>query len=133
MKQIAALLLSTVALLTFGGSQAAEGGRWFDIAGPQLAPAARQESWVPVGALGRYVANGVAHVDVVALSLKPGLHDPASIQPPLEAAVDAIRKVVSDDPVLMTNLEARGYSLDDVVGLSHSPFGKVTLFVTTQA
>jgi hypothetical protein len=133
MKHIAALLLSTLTLLTFGGSQAAE--RWgsWAIAGPKLLPAAREESWVPVGALGRYVANGAARVDVVPLNLEVGLDGPSSFAPQLSAAVEAIRSVVADDPLLVTNLKARGFSPEDVVGLNHSPLGTVTLFVTSQA
>jgi hypothetical protein len=133
MKHIAALLLSTLTLLTFGGSQAAERWGWSDVTGPHLLPAARQESWAPIGALGRYVANGVDHVDIVPVSLKLGPGGPTPVAAQLNAAVDAIRTVVADDPLLVTNLKARGFGPEDVVGLSHSPYGTVTLFVMSEA
>lgn len=133
MKHIAALLLSTLALLTFSGSQGAERWGWSEITGPRLLPAAREDSWVPVGVLGNYVAGGAARVQIVPLSLKPELRASTSVAPQLGAAVDAIRSVVADDPLLVTNLKARGFDPEDVVGLSHSPFGIVTVFVTSQA
>jgi hypothetical protein len=56
----------------------------------------------------------------------------ASALPQLEEAIAAIRTVVAQDPALFTNLKARGFAPDDVVGLTHGPSGEVTLFVSNQ-
>ena len=52
--------------------------------------------------------------------------------PQLDEAIEAIRIVVAEDPALSTNLKARGFGPDDVVGLTHGPSGEVTLFVSNQ-
>ena len=137
MKQIAALLLATVSLLTFTNASASDRWGWSDLYAPQLLPAAREDSWVPVGALGSYVANGATRVKVVPLPVEaaatkaPGILSAAF--PQLDEAIEAIRIVVAEDPALSTNLKARGFGPDDVVGLTHGPSGEVTLFVSNQA
>lgn len=136
MKQIAALLLATVSLLTFTDASAADRWGWSDLETPQLLPAAREDSWVPIGALGSYVANGATRVKVVPLAVEatatkaPGILSAAF--PQLDEALEAIRVVVAEDPALSTNLKARGFDPDDVVGLTHGPSGEVTLFVSEQ-
>jgi hypothetical protein len=135
MKQIAALLLSTVALLTFGDASASDRWGWSALTAPELLPAAHEDSWVPVNALGAYV-TGVSRVKVVPLSIEPAAAKVpgamASALPQLEEAIAAIRTVVAQDPALFTNLKARGFAPDDVVGLTHGPSGEVTLFVSNQ-
>lgn len=137
MKQIAALLLSTVTLLTFGNASASERWGWSELQGPVLLPAAHEDSWVPVGVLGRLGAREATRVNVVPLIVEPAdAKVPGMLLaalPQLEEAIEAIRAVVVQDPVLSTNLKARGFSPDDVVGLSHGPTGEVTLFVSNQA
>ena len=136
MRQIAALLLATVTLLTFGGASAAERWGWSGLEAPQLLPAAREDSWVPVGVLGSYVANGATRVEIVPLPIEaaaaktPGIL--SAVFPQLDEAIEAIRVVVAQNPALSTNLKARGFGPDDVVGLTHGPSGEVTLFVSNQ-
>ena len=137
MKQIVALLLATVTLLTFSDASASDRWGWSKLTGPELLPAAREDSWVPVDALGAYVAGGATRVKVVPLAIEPAAAKVpgalAAALPPLDEAIEAIRTVVAQDPALSTNLKARGFGPDDVVGLSHGPSGEVTLFVSTQA
>jgi hypothetical protein len=136
MKQIAALLLATVALLTFGEASASDRWGWSSLTEPRLPPAAHEDSWVPVDALGANVGGGVSRVKVVQLSVEPAAAKVpgamASALPQLAEAIAAIRTVVAQDPALSTNLKARGFSPDDVVGLTHGPSGEVTLFVSNQ-
>jgi hypothetical protein len=137
MKQIAALLLATATLLTFGNSSASERWGWSAPQGPELLPAAREDSWVPVDMLGRLVADQATRINVVPLPVEPPAASvPGALSaalPQLDEAIEAIRTVVAQDPVLSTNLKARGFGPDDVVGLSHGPSGEVTLFVSNQA
>jgi hypothetical protein len=135
MKQIAALLLSTVALLTFTETQAAERWGWSALTEPQLMPAAKVASWVPIHAL--TATDRVANrVRVVPLTIPPTASGfPETLAAPSTqwgAAVEAVRTVVARDPDLVTTLRERGYQPDDVVGLSHAPSGSVTLFVGRQ-
>lgn len=136
MKQIAALLVSTLVLLSFGSSQAAERWGWAGLSHPTLWPAARQDSWVPVGALSSY-ANAAAHVTIVPIEIEPAASRvPGALSvalPQLEEAVEAIRAVVAQDPALVASLKARGLSPGDVLGLSSAPSGRITLFVTGEA
>jgi hypothetical protein len=137
MKQIAALLLAAVTLLTFGNASASERWGWSELQGPVLLPAAHEDSWVPVGVLGRLTAKEATRVNVVPLVVEraaakvPGTLSVALTQ--FDEAIGAIRAVVAQDPVLLTNLKARGFGPDDVVGLNHGPSGEVTLFVSNQA
>jgi hypothetical protein len=137
MKQIAALLLATVTLLTFGNASASERWGWGELHGPVLLPAAHEESWVPVGVLGRLSAKEATRVNVVPLVVKPAAAKvPGTLSaalPQLDGAIKAIRAVVAQDPALSTNLKARGFGPDDVVGLNRGPSGEVTLFVSNQA
>lgn len=137
MKQITALLLATVTLLTFGSASGSERWGWSQLEGPRLLPAAGEGSWVPVGALGRFVGSKATSVEVVPLAIEAAaLKAPGALSaalPQLDEAIEAIRTVVAQDPVLSTNLKARGYGPNDVVGVSHGPSGAVTLFVSSQA
>ena len=132
MKQIAALLLSTVALLTFSGVSAAERWGWSDLAQPQIRLEA--SSWAPLWALGSDIGDG-AQVSVVPLEVDPAATKAPGVLsaalPQIDEALDALRTVVSEDPVLLTSLKVRGLGPDDVVGITHSPDGNVTLFVST--
>ena len=137
MKQIAALLLATVTLLTFGNASASERWGWSELQSPVLLPAAHEDSWVPVGVLGRLSAKEAPRVNVVSLVVEPAAAKVpgtlSSALPQLEEAIEAIRAVVAQDPVLSTNLKARGFGPDDVVGLNRGPSGEVTLFVSNHA
>jgi hypothetical protein len=137
MKQITALLLATVTLLTFGSASASARWGWTELEGPRLLPAAPEVSWVPIGTFGRFVGNEVTSVKVVPVSIEPAAtKSPGALSvalPQLDEAIEAIRVVVAKDPMLSTNLKARGFSPDDVVGLGHGPTGEVTLFVSSQA
>jgi hypothetical protein len=136
MKRIAALLISTLALLTFSTSQGAERWGWSELSGPTFWPASHDDSWVPVGALSRY-ADAAARITIVPLSLEPAAaRVPGALSaalPQLEEAVEAIRAVVAQDAALVANLKARGLSPSDVVGLTNAPSGEITLFVTGRA
>jgi hypothetical protein len=135
MKQIAALLLAAVALATFTAPSA--GGRWGwdDLGASSWAPA--PEEWAPLGTIGASVANGATTVEVVPVEIDdaatraPGVL--AVAMPQIEEAVEAIRAIVAQDPVLLGTLHARGLGPDDVVGLSGGRDGAVTLFVSTAA
>jgi hypothetical protein len=133
MKQIAALLLATVSLLTFTNASAADRWGWSDLEAPQLLPTASEDAWVPVGLLGSHVGNGGTRVKVVPLAVEAiSTKAPGSLSaafPQLDEALEAIRLVVAEDPALSTNLKARGFDPDDVIGLTHGPSGEVTLFV----
>ena len=135
MKQITAF--ATVTLLTFGSASGSDRWGWAELEGPQLQPAARESSWVPVGALDRLVGNEATSVKVVSLAIEPAAtKSPGALSvalPQLDEAIEAIRAVVARDPVLSTNLKARGLGPGDVVGLSHGPAGEVTLFVSSHA
>jgi hypothetical protein len=137
MKQIAALLLSTAFLLTFGSASASERWGWDELDGARLLPAAKQDSWVPVDALERHLATGTPRVEIVPLTIEaaatkaPGALSTAL--PQLDEAIAAIRTLVAQDPALSTNLRARGFDPEDVLGLTHGPSGEVTLFVSNQA
>jgi hypothetical protein len=132
-KHVLALLLSAVALATFTASPLAQRWGWSDLAGP-TAWASAGSPTVPVEDIGAYVgAVAPVGVNVVPLDVDPAaLKTPgilAEALPALEEALAAIRIVVADDPVLVTNLKARGLDPSNVVGLTHSPEG-VTLFVS---
>lgn len=137
MKQITALLLATVTLLTFGSASASARWGWAELEGPRLLPVAPEVSWVPIGTLGRFVGNEVTSVKVVPLAIEPAAtKSPGALSvalPQLDEAIEAIRVVAAKDPMLSTNLKARGYGPNDVVGLRHGPTGEVTLFVSSQA
>lgn len=130
-KQILALLLATTALVTFSAPSEAQRWGWSEIKGPI---GWARDAFAPLDDIKRYfgeaapVEVNVVPVDVNPLAAKtPGLL--ANAVPALEEALAAIRTVVADDPVLLTNLKARGLDADNVVGLSQSPEG-VTLFVS---
>lgn len=130
-KQILALLLATAAFVTFSAPSEAQRWGWSEITGP-IAWAG--DALVPIKAIKDYVgeaapvAVNVVPVDVNLLAART-TGAVANAVPALEEALAAIRTVVADDPVLLTDLKARGLDVDNVVGLSRSPEG-VTLFVT---
>lgn len=132
MKQIAALLLATVSLLTFiPGAQASDRWGWAAIEKMRAWPTAAD---LPIAQLDKYVGNGgvnVVPIEVDPAALKaPGVL--ATALPELQEALAAIQTVVAADPALVTNLRARGLDADDVVGVSTTPQG-VTLFVSDAA
>ena len=130
MKKIAALLLATVSLLTFGADASDRWG-WAALHEMKAWPASKD---VPLVQLDSYVVDGdisVVPLDVDPAALKaPGLL--AAALPEFKDAVEAIRTLVANDPALVTNLKARGLSPDDVVGLASTSQG-LTLFVSTAA
>jgi len=137
MKQIAALLLATGTLLATGHASASERWGWSELESPVLPPAAQEDSWVPLGALGGQGAKGATRVKVVPLAVDPATAKVpgtlAAVLPQLHEAIEAIRAVVAQDPVLSTTLKARGFGSDEVVGLNYGPPGEVTLFVSNRA
>lgn len=131
-KQILALVLAAAALATVGSpSVAGQRWGWSDIAGPRawltLTP-----PLVPVEDIRTYVGAAAPKVDIVPLTIEPSaLKAPgilAASAPVLEEAMEAVRSIVAGNPLLRTNLEARGLDPADVVGISHLA-GGLTLFV----
>ncbi|HZY68130.1 MAG TPA: hypothetical protein VFE52_06055 [Devosia sp.] len=137
MRKIAALLVSSLALLSVGSATAADRWGWSDITGPGLSQTAGAGSWAPIGILGQSLAHAAADVKVVQLPL--GGEPPAvagsiaGALPHLQDAVAAVRTAVAEDPLLRTNLEAQGFRPEQVIGLSRSATGGVTVFVTSNA
>jgi hypothetical protein len=132
MKQIAALLLATVSLLTFSaGADASDRWGWAALDKMKVWPTSQG---VPFAQLDTYVVDGdvsVVPFDVDPAALKaPGVL--AAALPELKEAVAAIQTLVANDPALVSNLKARGLSPDDVVGLANTSQG-ITLFVSTVA
>ena len=135
MKHIWKLLLATISTLTFGsGAIATDRWGWTDLGRMKAWPTA--EAVVPIGSLGRYVANSGANITVVPLKVDPEAAKAPGVLavalPQLQEALDAIQAIVEENPALVTNLKARGFSPDDVVGLSNTPEG-ITLFVSSVA
>jgi hypothetical protein len=132
-KHVLALLLSAAALVTFTATPLAQRWGWSELAGPTAWVSASKPT-VPVTDIGAYVGEAAAvGVKVVPLDVDPAaLRAPgilAEALPALDEALAAIRMVVAEDPVLVTNLKARGLDAHNVVGLTHSPDG-ITLFVS---
>jgi hypothetical protein len=132
MKQIAALLVATVSLLTFNaGADASDRWGWATLDKMKAWPTSTD---VPLAQFDEYIVDGdvsVVPLDVDPAALKaPGVL--AAALPQLQEAVEAIQTLVANDPALVTNLRARGLSPDDVVGLANTPQG-ITLFVSTVA
>jgi hypothetical protein len=133
-KHVLALLFASVAIVTFTTSSMAQRWGWSELAGP-IAWTSHNGSMASVRDIGAYAGSGTSvPVTVVPVDLDPAaLKAPgvlAQAVPALEEALHAIRVVVADDPLLVTNLEVRGLSPDNVLGLTHSPEG-ITLFVSS--
>ena len=142
MKKIASLIAASFCLLALSApATAAERWGWSDLAAQSWKEAwldLSHVSWAPAAEVLKY-ASAVAtpKVDVVPVPLDPKLiKQPgalAAIAPSFEDALDAVRKVVADDPVVARHLEAEGYKLDDVVGFGKLKDGTVAVFVDNAA
>lgn len=132
-KHILALLLSAAALVTFTASPMAQRWGWTELPGPTVWSGSN-DAMVPLKELAAYVGSTASMpVSVVPVAIDPAaLKSPgilAGTVPVLEEALAAIRVVVASNPLLATNLAARGLNADNVVGLTHSADG-ITLFVS---
>jgi hypothetical protein len=144
MKKIAALIAASMCTLAFAPSVSGMEQRW---GWSDLTAQSWKEAWADIGkpklsqlqALAGPVVDAdlnpviAPKVEVVAVPVDPKLANApgvlSAVLPDFEKALHSLRGAVAHDPAVAGRLEAQGYAIDDIVGLTRLKDGTVTVFV----